>query len=89
LDEADEHQFWDAVRSENARLNPEEREEYLHNGTLLDDLDDPEVKAISIRAGWCEDIRAISPDRLRHKFGEAEALVMARVETLPRRLLGL
>ena len=52
LDESDERQFWDAARSENVRLNPEEREEYLRNGTLLDDLDDPEDKAISIRGGW-------------------------------------
>jgi predicted transcriptional regulator len=52
LDEAEEHYFLDAVREENARLTPEEREEYLHNGTLLDDLDDPEDKAISTRAGW-------------------------------------
>lgn len=52
LDEAEEHYFWDAVREENARLTPEERKEYLHNGTLLDDLDDPEDKAISTRAGW-------------------------------------
>ena len=52
LDEADERQFWDAVRDENARLTSEEREEYLHSGTLLDDLDDPEDKAISIRGGW-------------------------------------
>jgi mRNA interferase MazF len=37
----------------------------------------------------CEDIRAISPNRLRYKFGEADALVMARVDTLLRRLLGL
>ena len=52
LDEADERQFWDAVREENARLTPTESEEYLHNGTLLDDLDDPEDNAISIRGGW-------------------------------------
>jgi predicted transcriptional regulator len=52
LDEAEERQFWDAVREENARLTPEEREEYLQNGTLLDDLEDPEDKAISIRGGW-------------------------------------
>ena len=37
----------------------------------------------------CEDIRAISPARLRHRFGEADALVMARIDTLLRRLLDL
>jgi mRNA interferase MazF len=37
----------------------------------------------------CEDIRAISPNRLRHKFGEAETVVMARVDVLLRRLLDL
>jgi antitoxin MazE7 len=52
LDEAEERQFWDTVRDENALLTLEEREAYLHNGTLLDDLDDPEDKAISIRGGW-------------------------------------
>jgi hypothetical protein len=52
LDEAEERQFWAAVREENARLTPEEREKYLHNGTLLDNLDDPEDEAISIRGGW-------------------------------------
>jgi mRNA interferase MazF len=37
----------------------------------------------------CEDIRAISPQRLRRKLGEADALVMVRIDTLLRRLLGL
>ena len=37
----------------------------------------------------CEDIRTISPNRLRHKFGEADPLVMSRVDTLLRRLLDL
>jgi mRNA interferase MazF len=41
------------------------------------------------RYAKCEDIRAISPNRLRYKFGEADALVIARVDTLLRRLLGL
>jgi predicted transcriptional regulator len=52
LDEADERQFWDGVREENAGLTAEEREEYLHHDTLLDDLDDPKDKAISTRGGW-------------------------------------
>ena len=37
----------------------------------------------------CEDIRAISPVRLRHKLGEADAMIMVRIDTLLRRLLGL
>ena len=37
----------------------------------------------------CEDIRAISPQRLRNKLGEADAMVMVRIDTLLRRLLGL
>jgi mRNA interferase MazF len=37
----------------------------------------------------CEDIRAISPDRVRHKFGEVDAVVMARVDGILRRLLDL
>jgi mRNA interferase MazF len=37
----------------------------------------------------CEDIRAISPTRLRHKFGEVDPMVMLRIDTLLRRLLGL
>jgi mRNA interferase MazF len=37
----------------------------------------------------CEDVRAISPSRLRHRFGEADEVVMARIDTLLRRLLGL
>jgi mRNA interferase MazF len=37
----------------------------------------------------CEDIRAISLQRLRRKLGEADALVMVRIDTLLRRLLGL
>jgi hypothetical protein len=52
LDESDERQFWDAVREENARLTDEERAEYLHDNTLLDDLGDPDDEAISIRGGW-------------------------------------
>jgi hypothetical protein len=52
LDEAEERQFWDAVREENARLTEEERGRYVHDSTLLDDLDDPEDRAISIRGGW-------------------------------------
>jgi predicted transcriptional regulator len=52
LDEAEERQFWDAVRDENARMTEEERGEYLHDSTLLDDLDDPGDEAISSRGGW-------------------------------------
>jgi predicted transcriptional regulator len=52
LDEAEERQFWDAVREENSRLTEEERDEYVHDGTLLDDLHDPEDEAISIRGEW-------------------------------------
>ena len=52
LDESDERQFWDAVREENARLTKEERAEYLHDNTLLDDLNDSDDEAISIRGGW-------------------------------------
>jgi predicted transcriptional regulator len=52
LDEAEERQFWDAVREENARLTEEERGRYVHDSTLLDDLDDSEDRAISIRGGW-------------------------------------
>ena len=52
LDEAEERQFWDAVREENGRLTDEEREQYRHDSTLLDDLDDPEDEAISIRGEW-------------------------------------
>jgi mRNA-degrading endonuclease toxin of MazEF toxin-antitoxin module len=37
----------------------------------------------------CEDIRAILPHRLRHKFGEVDAMVMVRIHTLLRRLLDL
>jgi predicted transcriptional regulator len=52
LDEAEERQFWDAVREENARLTEEERDEYVHDSTLLDDLHDPEDEAISTRGEW-------------------------------------
>jgi predicted transcriptional regulator len=52
LDEAEERQFWDAVREENAHLTEDEREEYRHDSTLLDDLADPEDEAISARGGW-------------------------------------
>jgi mRNA interferase MazF len=37
----------------------------------------------------CEDIRAVSPDRLRRKFGKVDPVVMAHIDTLLRRLLGL
>ena len=37
----------------------------------------------------CEDIRAISPGRLRHKFGDADPMVMVRIDTLLRRLLDI
>jgi predicted transcriptional regulator len=52
LDESDERQFWNAVRDENARLTDEERAEYVHDSTLLDDLRDTDDEAISIRGGW-------------------------------------
>jgi predicted transcriptional regulator len=52
LDEVEERQFWDAVREENARLTEEERAEYVHDTTLLDNLRDPEDEAISIRGEW-------------------------------------
>jgi hypothetical protein len=52
LDEAEEREFWDAVREENARLTEAQREEYRYDGTLLDDLADPQDEAISIRGGW-------------------------------------
>ena len=37
----------------------------------------------------CEDIRAISPLRLTHLFGRVDEIVLARVEFILRRLLGL
>jgi predicted transcriptional regulator len=52
LDEAEERQFWDAVRDENARMTEDERGEYLHDSTLLEDLADPGDEAISSRGGW-------------------------------------
>jgi predicted transcriptional regulator len=52
LDEAEERQFWDAVREENGLLTDEERAQYRHDSTLLDHLDDPEDEAISIRGEW-------------------------------------
>jgi hypothetical protein len=50
--DAEEPQFWDAIREENARLTEEERFEYLHDDTLLDDLRDSGDEAISIRGDW-------------------------------------
>jgi hypothetical protein len=52
LDEAEERQFWDAVRKENARLTEKERAEYFHDSTLLDDLREAEDEAISIGGDW-------------------------------------
>jgi mRNA interferase MazF len=37
----------------------------------------------------CEDVRAISPRRLLHQMGEADAVVMTQVDLVVRRLLGL
>jgi mRNA interferase MazF len=37
----------------------------------------------------CEDIRAISPLRLTHVFGQIDEIVLARVELILRRLLAL
>lgn len=37
----------------------------------------------------CEDIRAISPQRLTHLFGQVDEIVLARVELILRRLLAL
>jgi mRNA interferase MazF len=37
----------------------------------------------------CEDVRAISPLRLRRRFGHADDDVVLRVEAVLRRLLGL
>lgn len=36
----------------------------------------------------CEDLRAISPVRLRRRFGAADAEVLLRIEVVLRRLLG-
>jgi mRNA interferase MazF len=36
-----------------------------------------------------EDIRAISPDRLRHRLGRIDPMAMVRVEVILRRLLAL
>lgn len=52
LDEAEEREFWERVREENARITDEERAERVHDGTLLDDLHDPQDEVISIRGGW-------------------------------------
>ena len=52
LDESDERQFWDAVREENARLTQEEHAAYVQDSTLLDDLDDAQDAAISVRGEW-------------------------------------
>lgn len=37
----------------------------------------------------CEDLRAISPERLRNLFGTVDDVVLMRVELIVRRLLGL
>ena len=37
----------------------------------------------------CEDLRAISPERLGRRFGVADDVVRARVDLILRRLLGL
>lgn len=37
----------------------------------------------------CEDIRAISVERLERRFGSVEDLVLLQVELVTRRLLGL
>lgn len=37
----------------------------------------------------CEDVRAISPERMGPRFGSADPVVMMRVEQAVRRLLGL
>ncbi|HEY3437822.1 MAG TPA: type II toxin-antitoxin system PemK/MazF family toxin [Actinotalea sp.] len=37
----------------------------------------------------CEDLRAISPERLARRFGTVEDVTLLRVEVITRRLLGL
>lgn len=37
----------------------------------------------------CEDIRSISPQRLRARFGVIDAVTQARIDVIVRRLLGL
>ena len=37
----------------------------------------------------CEDLRAISPERLGRHFGIADDVVMMRIELITKRLLGL
>ena len=37
----------------------------------------------------CEDIRSISPIRLEHHFGAVDDIVLARVDRILRRILGL
>ena len=37
----------------------------------------------------CEDIRAISPDRLAHRMGSVDPLLLLRIDSILRRLLAL
>jgi predicted transcriptional regulator len=52
LDEAEEREFWERVRAENALITDEERAERVHDSTLLDDLDDPVDEDLSRRGAW-------------------------------------
>ena len=51
-DRGEEERFWQRVRAENAALTDEEREAFIHDETLMDDLHDPADDAISIRHQW-------------------------------------
>jgi hypothetical protein len=52
LDTVEEQQFWDAVRRAHANMPSAQRESYVSDPTLTDDLDDAADDALSARGEW-------------------------------------
>ncbi|HEV7169213.1 MAG TPA: hypothetical protein VGN49_14755 [Micrococcaceae bacterium] len=52
LDAADERSFWRSVREENASLTAEQRGEYFHNSSGLENLADDEDDVLSAEGRW-------------------------------------
>lgn len=52
LDEADQQEFWVAVRNENAALTDDERAAHLSDVTLRDDLTDADDDTLTDEDAW-------------------------------------
>lgn len=52
LDEAEDHAFWEQVNRDHAALNEHDREAFVRDATLTDDLDDAADDELSRQDAW-------------------------------------